>query len=68
VEENTVLGGFGGAVMEYYEETRALGETRTMCLGIPDRFIEHGTREEQLADAGLDPQTIARKTLEFLKA
>ena len=67
VEESTIVGGFGAAVMEYFEETHVLSETPVLRLGIPDRFVEHGTREEQLADAGLDAQSIARKAIEFLR-
>ena len=53
VEENTVCGGFGSAVLE---AANAAGvETRHLkCLGIPDRFIEHGEREELLTEIGLD--------------
>ena len=32
--------------------------TPTLNLGIPDRFIEHGSREDCLAAAGLDPASI----------
>ncbi len=53
VEENTLQGGFGSAVLEC---VNALGlpTDRIKCLGIPDRFIEHGERDELLADLGLD--------------
>ena len=37
----------------------ALETTRVRRLGIPDQFIEHGTREELLADLGLDADGIA---------
>jgi 1-deoxy-D-xylulose-5-phosphate synthase len=29
-----------------------------LALGIPDRFIEHGSRDENLADAGLDLESL----------
>ena len=53
VEENTLNGGFGSAVLE---AANAAGlDTRPIqCLGIPDHFIEHGERGELLADLGLD--------------
>jgi 1-deoxy-D-xylulose-5-phosphate synthase len=52
VEDNAIAGGAGSAVLE------ALQAAGLQCpllqLGIPDRFIEHGSREENLVDAGLD--------------
>jgi 1-deoxy-D-xylulose-5-phosphate synthase len=53
VEENTVCGGFGSAVLEAAAAAGA-GTANVRCLGIPDRFIEHGERDELLADLGLD--------------
>jgi 1-deoxy-D-xylulose-5-phosphate synthase len=51
-EENVVAGGAGSAIMELLAaHGRALP---TLQLGIPDRFIEHGSREDCLAMAGLD--------------
>jgi 1-deoxy-D-xylulose-5-phosphate synthase len=53
VEEGTLQGGFGSAVLE---AANAAGlDTRNIVrLGIPDRFIEHAERAELLADLGLD--------------
>jgi 1-deoxy-D-xylulose-5-phosphate synthase len=34
--------------------TAGLDTRRIKCLGIPDRFVEHGERGELLADLGLD--------------
>jgi 1-deoxy-D-xylulose-5-phosphate synthase len=53
VEENTVCGGFGSAVLEAVAAAGA-GINNIRCLGIPDCFIEHGERDELLADLGLD--------------
>ena len=58
VEENVIAGGAGEAVNECLMRHGA--QARTLNLGLPDRFIEHGTREEMLADAGLDAEGIAR--------
>jgi 1-deoxy-D-xylulose-5-phosphate synthase len=59
VEEGALAGGFGSAVLEaacqHGWDTRIL---RT--LGLPDRFIEHGDRNELLQDLGLDSAGIAR--------
>jgi 1-deoxy-D-xylulose-5-phosphate synthase len=53
VEEGTLEGGFGSAVLE---AANAVGlDTRGIVrLGIPDQFIEHGERGELLAGLGLD--------------
>lgn len=53
VEENTLCGGFGSAVLEAANEA-GLPTQHIRRLGIPDRFIEHGNRKELLADLGLD--------------
>lgn len=53
VEENTLCGGFGSAVLEAANDARL--STENVCrLGIPDRFIEHGERSELLSELGLD--------------
>jgi 1-deoxy-D-xylulose-5-phosphate synthase len=52
IEENAVAGGAGSAVLELLANCdRSLP---SLTLGIPDRFIEHGSREDSLALAELD--------------
>ncbi|MBD3674111.1 MAG: 1-deoxy-D-xylulose-5-phosphate synthase [Planctomycetaceae bacterium] len=53
VEENTLQGGFGAAVLEAISQL-GLNSQRVKRVGIPDHFVEHGDREELLADLGLD--------------
>jgi 1-deoxy-D-xylulose-5-phosphate synthase len=53
VEESALCGGFGSAVLEAVSAAGVDG-SNVRCLGIPDHFIEHGEREELLADLGLD--------------
>jgi len=66
VEENVLPGGFGSAVMELMEES---GLTpRLLRIGLPDRFIEHGGKEELYAAYGLDADGIARRVQEFVAA
>jgi 1-deoxy-D-xylulose-5-phosphate synthase len=59
VEEGTIEGGFGSAVLE---AANAAGlDTRNIVrLGLPDQFITHGDRAELLADLGLDPEGLAK--------
>ena len=66
VEENTLLGGFGSAVMEHFEQIGELAELRIRRLGLPDLFIEHAQRDEQLVDHGLSPSGIAEAARAFL--
>jgi 1-deoxy-D-xylulose-5-phosphate synthase len=66
VEENTLSGGFGSAVLEHFEAQGRLGQVRIRRAGIPDRFLDHMTREEQLQDIGLDAEGLARTAREFL--
>jgi 1-deoxy-D-xylulose-5-phosphate synthase len=52
IEENAIMGGAGSGVSEVLATAGLL--LPTLHIGIPDRFIEHGTRETCLARAGLD--------------
>lgn len=52
IEENAVMGGAGAAVGEFLNATGL--QLPMLNIGIPDRFIEHGTRDTCLARAGLD--------------
>jgi 1-deoxy-D-xylulose-5-phosphate synthase len=56
VEENTVQGGAGAAVMEALQGMKS--GVRTLCLGLPDEFIEHGVHETMLAECGLNSEGI----------
>lgn len=58
VEDGTVEGGLGSAVAEFVAEQRYA--TRLVRLGIPDRFIEHGTQQQLYAECGYDAASISR--------
>ena len=64
VEEASLVGGFGSAVLECLNQTE-FPQPRLTRLGIPDRFIEHGDRQELLADLGLDAAGIAKTCLQL---
>ncbi|WP_437191776.1 1-deoxy-D-xylulose-5-phosphate synthase [Planctomicrobium sp. SH527] len=53
VEESTLNGGFGSAVLEAANDA-GLPTQAIRRLGIPDRYIDHGERHEQLSELGLD--------------
>jgi 1-deoxy-D-xylulose-5-phosphate synthase len=56
VEENCVMGGAGSAVMEALQaiQNKSNKLIKTLCLGLPDQFIEHGVHETMLTECGLD--------------
>ncbi|MCC6466494.1 MAG: 1-deoxy-D-xylulose-5-phosphate synthase [Planctomycetes bacterium] len=57
VEEHVRRGGFGSAVLEFANRAR-LDTTRLEILAIEDRYVDHGSRAEVLAEVGLDPAGI----------
>jgi 1-deoxy-D-xylulose-5-phosphate synthase len=59
VEEGTLEGGFGSAVLEA-ANAAGLDARNVTRLGLPDRFVEHAERGELLADLGLDVAGICR--------
>ncbi|MDE0152741.1 MAG: 1-deoxy-D-xylulose-5-phosphate synthase [Gammaproteobacteria bacterium] len=61
VEDNVVAGGAGSAVSEALDLN---GSVRLLQLGLPDHYVEHGTREEQLASVGLDTEGIRKSVAE----
>ena len=64
VEDNSIKGGFGSAVLEALQE---IGKpVRVLNLGLPDSFIEHGRPEELYDLVGLNPEGIAEKVLHFI--
>ena len=56
IEDGSLQGGFGTAILEFISENGY--NIKVKRLGVPDRFIEHGTQEEQYKDCGLDMDSI----------
>jgi 1-deoxy-D-xylulose-5-phosphate synthase len=65
VEDGTVVGGFGSAVLEFMNEHNYKAEIK--MLGIPDRLVEHGTPKELHHECGYDAQAIKETVLEMMK-
>lgn len=63
VEENVVAGGAGSAITTFLQHQRIL--MPVLNIGLPDAFIEQGTREELLSFCGLDSQGIKQQIEEF---
>ena len=58
VEENSVAGGFGSAVLELCQENKVRADIE--LIGIPDRFVEHGSQDELKRLCGLHFENIVR--------
>jgi 1-deoxy-D-xylulose-5-phosphate synthase len=58
IEENALSGGAGSAVNEYLQQLSC--SVKVLNLGLPDRFQDHASHEQQLAEAGLDLAGVLR--------
>ena len=67
LEEGTVEGGAGSAVLEELNDNRLVGKVKVLNLGIPDKYIPHGDKKLLLRDIGLDQDGIVKRIAEFLK-
>ncbi|HVU82094.1 MAG TPA: 1-deoxy-D-xylulose-5-phosphate synthase [Rhodanobacteraceae bacterium] len=61
LEDNAIAGGAGSGVAEMLASSGI--EIPILQLGLPDIFLEHASREQLLAEAGLDAEGIRRKVL-----
>lgn len=64
LEENMIAGGAGSAVIEFL--TTAGIMRPTLQIGLPDNFIDHGEREEQLELVGLDVTNVSNRIKKWL--
>jgi 1-deoxy-D-xylulose-5-phosphate synthase len=65
LEENSLVGGFGSAVLEYFGEKSYKNDI--LRMGIPDQFIEHGTQKELHKLLKIDPDGIVESVKSFCK-
>jgi len=65
VEDGTVVGGFGSAVLEFMSKNNYSAELK--MLGIPDRIVEHGTLKELYRECEYDAKAIADTVRVLLK-
>ncbi len=65
LEDNVVKGGAGSAINEFINESSI--DVRVVNIGLPDRNLEHGSREELLEEAGLDVVGIKSTIIQYLK-
>lgn len=66
VEDGTIVGGFGSAVLEFMAENNYTPEVK--MLGIPDRLVEHGKPEELHRECGYDAIAIAEAVKQMVSA
>jgi len=64
VEDNTVVGGFGSAVLEFLSSKGIL--KKVVRLGVPDRFIEHGNQNLLRNLVGIDSEGIEKTVRDIL--
>lgn len=65
IEDGTITGGFGSAVIEFMTENQY--SSRVKRMGVPDRFIDQGTTEELYRECGFDAEGIFTTVKQFLK-
>ena len=65
IEDGTVVGGFGSAVLEFMNEHGYKADVKIM--GIPDRLVEHGSVKQLYNEIGLDANAVANTLREMMK-
>ena len=66
LEESTIVGGVGSRILEMAQSEK-LPLKKVEVMGIPDEFIEHGSRKQLLKDMGLDAEGIIKKAREIVQ-
>lgn len=64
VEDGCIMGGFGSAVLEFLADNN-YNHIQVKRLGIPDRFIEHGSQQELWHECNYDAQAIVEAVREM---
>ena len=64
IEDGAISGGAGSAVNEWAQENKI--SAQIIICGIPDKFIDHASREEMIEAVGLDKDGILARVKDFL--
>ncbi len=64
VEDGCIMGGFGSAVIEFMADQKYQAEV--VRLGVPDKYIHHGTQKELWSDCGYDADGIIDTVIKTL--
>ena len=67
VEENALAGGFGSAVLEFYNDKGLLASLTLKRLGLPDQFVEHGAPKDLRAKVGIDKGAVKKALAELCR-
>ncbi len=65
VEDHSRQGGFGSALLENLNDANI--QRNVIRLGVPDRFIDHASRSQQLQEVGIDADAIVKTVQTFLQ-
>ena len=65
IEDGIVEGGFGSAVIEYYSSIDK--QIKVKRLGIPNRFVEHGSQAQLYKECGFDVEGICQAVRQMMK-
>ena len=65
IEDGTIVGGFGSAVLEFMSDNGY--NTVIKRLGVPDRFVDHGTPQELHRECGFDVEGIIKTVKSLVK-
>lgn len=66
VEDNALQGGFGSAILEFMSE-EGFSDIKVKRLGVPDRFVPHGTQDELRKMCGIDKEAIVQSVLQMVR-
>jgi len=63
IEENSIIGGMGSAVIDHLNEKRM--HLPVLKIGLPDRFITHGSMNDLYRETGMTTENVLRRIREF---
>lgn len=64
IEDGTIVGGFGSAVLEFMSDHGYQCSVKRM--GVPDRFVDHGTQTELFKECGLDMDSMRKQARDMV--
>jgi 1-deoxy-D-xylulose-5-phosphate synthase len=65
VEDHAIQGGFGAAVAEHLSDAGLI--IPVLRIGVPDRYVDHGSLNELYTERGWQPPQIATRVAEWLE-
>ncbi len=68
LEEGTLMGGFGSAVLEWLAASDHMNRVRFRMIGIPDHYVEHGSPKILRSSLGLTSPDVAKTLRSWLQA